>query len=49
MAKKKKWYAVRAGYKIGVLETWDECKLQVDGFKDAAFKAFDSHEDALLF
>jgi hypothetical protein len=49
MAKKKKWYAVRAGYKIGVFETWDECKLQVDGFKGAAFKAFDSHEDALLF
>jgi hypothetical protein len=49
MAKKKKWYAVRAGQKIGVFETWDECKLQVDGFKDAAFKAFDSHEDALLF
>ena len=49
MAKKKKWYAVRAGYKIGVFETWDECKLQVDGFKGAAFKAFDSHEDALVF
>lgn len=49
MPKKKKWYAVRAGYRTGVFETWDDCKLQVDGFKGAAFKAFDSQDDALAF
>jgi hypothetical protein len=49
MPKKKKWYAVRAGYRTGVFGTWDECKLQVDGFKGAAFKAFDSEHDALAF
>ena len=49
MAKKKKWYGVRAGYRTGVFETWDECKLQVDGFKGASFKAFDSQQEALTF
>jgi hypothetical protein len=49
MAKKKKWYGVRTGYKTGVFETWDECKLQVDGFKGAAFRAFDSQQEALDF
>lgn len=49
MAKKRKWYGVRLGYKVGVFDTWDECKLQVDGFKGAVFKAFDSQQEALDF
>jgi hypothetical protein len=49
MAKKRKWYGVRLGYKVGIFETWDECKLQVDGFKGAVFKAFDSQQEALAF
>jgi hypothetical protein len=49
MAKKKKWYAIRAGFKTGVFETWEECKLHVDGFRGASFKAFDSQQEASDF
>ena len=29
----KKYYAVRAGRKTGIFETWDECRAQTTGFK----------------
>ena len=36
----KKYYAVRNGYHIGIYETWEECKREVDGFSGAEFKSF---------
>jgi len=41
-----KYYAVRNGRKIGVFETWDRCKAQVDGFSGAEYKSFTKKEDA---
>ncbi len=44
-----KYYAVKNGRKIGVFETWDECKAQVDGYSGAEYKSFTKKEDALAF
>lgn len=44
-----KFYAVKEGRKIGVYETWEECKEQVDKFPGAVFKGFNKREDALNF
>lgn len=44
-----KFYAVKKGRKIGVFDTWEECKRQVDGFPSATYKSFTSYEDAKLF
>ena len=35
-----KFYSVKYGRKIGIFNTWDECKAQVDGFKGALYKSF---------
>ncbi len=43
---KKKYYAVRKGKKTGLFETWDECKMQVDGFSGAEYKSFPTKEEA---
>ena len=45
----KKYYAVKRGKKVGVYETWDECKAQVNGFSGASYKSFSSREEALMF
>ena len=37
---KKKFYAVRKGKKIGIYNTWNECKEQVNGFSGAEYKSF---------
>ena len=42
----KKFYAVRAGRKTGIFETWSECQAQVTGFKGAAFKSFPTMQEA---
>lgn len=44
-----KYYAVKNGRKIGIFESWDECKAQVDGFSGAEYKSFTKKEDALSF
>jgi viroplasmin and RNaseH domain-containing protein len=41
-----KYYAVARGRKVGVYETWNECKEQVHKFAGARFKSFASKEDA---
>lgn len=46
---KKKIYAVRNGRKVGVFETWDECKSAVDGYKGAKYKSFQSREEAEVY
>lgn len=45
----KKFYAVKKGFKTGIFNTWDECKIQVDGFSGAIYKSFSSYEDASNF
>lgn len=45
----KKYYAVRAGRKTGVFETWDQCKSQVMGFSGASYKSFPTREEAEAF
>lgn len=42
----KKYYAVKAGRKTGIFETWDEAKAQVHGFKNAIYKSFKTMEEA---
>lgn len=44
---KRKWYVVWKGHEPGVYATWDECKRQTDGYENALYKSFDSHETAL--
>lgn len=42
----KKYYAVKAGRKTGIYETWDEAKAQVHGYKNAIYKSFKTEEEA---
>jgi ribonuclease HI len=46
MAKKRKWYVVWKGTKTGIFDTWDECKLLVNGVEGAAYKSFESKAEA---
>lgn len=41
-----KYYAVKAGRKTGIYETWEECKEQIDGYKGQAYKSFKLLDDA---
>lgn len=43
---KKKFYAVKKGKNIGVYNTWDECREQVNGFSGAEYKSFTTLEEA---
>lgn len=42
----KKVYAVKVGRHPGIYDTWDECKVEIDGFSKAEFKGFSSRKDA---
>ncbi|KAH7131644.1 Caulimovirus viroplasmin-domain-containing protein [Dactylonectria estremocensis] len=44
-----KYYAVAVGRQTGVVESWDEAKALVIGFKGAIHKAFATREAALEF
>lgn len=46
MGKKKHYYAVRKGRKVGIFSSWNECQGYVLGFKDARFKGFQTREEA---
>lgn len=46
-AKKPKFYVVWQGRKPGVYDSWDEAKVQTDGFAKPLFKSFDSKPAAL--
>ena len=45
----KKVYAIKAGRKPGIYNTWDEAKAQVDGYKGAIYKGFTSLDEAKAF
>lgn len=40
MGQKFKYYAVKVGRVPGIYETWDECKEQINLYKNALFKGF---------
>jgi ribonuclease HI len=42
-----KWYyAVAAGRQLGIFESWEECKEQVDGFPGQDYKKFKYWQEA---
>src|SRR5215216_1730528 len=43
---KQKFYVVWRGRKPGVYNTWDECRAQVIGFKDATYRSFPTRREA---
>jgi len=43
---KKKYYVVWHGISPGVYDSWDKCKIQIDGFDGALYKSFPNKEDA---
>jgi len=45
----EKYYAVKEGREIGVYNTWDECKAQVDGYKGAVYKSFKTLKEARVY
>lgn len=45
--KKSKYYVVWEGLAPGVYNSWEECRLQVEGFRGAKYKAFDSQVEAI--
>lgn len=46
--KKQKFYVVWLGRKPGIYKTWETCHEQVDKFVGAAYKAFESIEEAQI-
>jgi ribonuclease HI len=46
---KKKYYAVKQGKTPGVYDTWEACKMQVEGVSGAIYKSFPTREEARIF
>jgi len=40
LPKKKKFYVVWAGLVPGIYKTWNECKIQIDGYPGARYKGY---------
>ncbi len=45
---KKKYYVVWKGRNAGIFDSWEDCKVQTDGFVGALYKSFDSVEAATI-
>lgn len=43
------YYAVAKGHKIGIFNTWIECKNAVNNYKYAKYRKFSTHEEAQQF
>lgn len=43
---KSKFYVVWRGKDVGVFDSWDRCKAQIEGYKGALYKSFDSRNAA---
>ena len=43
---KKRYYVVWSGVETGVFNSWNECKAQITGVKQALYKSFDTLEEA---
>jgi len=46
--KKQKYYVVWKGHHPGIYESWDECKLHIDGYPSPIYKSFTNKEEASL-
>ncbi len=46
MAQKQKYYVVWEGHKPGIYTSWDEAKLEVQGYAGAKYKSFVSKDEA---
>lgn len=46
MGQKRRFYVIWEGRSPGIYDSWEEAKLQVDGYPGARYKAFDSQEAA---
>ncbi|MBM1104989.1 ribonuclease H family protein [Aurantibacter crassamenti] len=46
MGKKSKFYVVWKGKKVGIFETWKDCKAQISGYKGAQYKSFSTFAEA---
>lgn len=44
---KHKYYVVWAGYETGIYDNWEDAQEQINGFKGAKFKSFNSREAAI--
>ncbi len=42
-----KYYAVKKGRQTGIFLTWEECEMQVKGFKGALYKSFKTKQEAM--
>ncbi|CAK9439959.1 uncharacterized protein LODBEIA_P40590 [Lodderomyces beijingensis] len=49
MGKSGKYYAVAKGRNKGVYSSWNECKVQVQGYSGASFKSFTTLSEAKSF
>ena len=45
----KTYYAVHKGKNQGIYTSWDQCKKQIENFKEPIFKKFTNEEDAKKF
>lgn len=45
----KKFYAVKNGRHPGIYTTWDACRQEVTGYKDAQFKSFMTEDEAKAY
>ena len=43
-----KYYVVWHGVTPGIYPSWEECRLQIEGFPNAKYKGFGSREEAVL-
>ncbi|MGI9547070.1 MAG: viroplasmin family protein [Flavobacteriaceae bacterium] len=46
MSKKSKFYVVWKGKRPGIYDSWDACKAEIEGYKNAEYKSFDSRSEA---
>ena len=44
-----KYYAVKNGRRVGIFNTWEECRKQVDGYSGAEYKSFKNEADARAY
>lgn len=47
MADNRKFYVVWIGDTPGIYDSWEECKLQVNGYPNARYKSFKTQEEAV--
>lgn len=44
-----KYYAIRKGKKVGIFNSWEDCKEYVNGFSGAEYKSFKTKKEALNY